>query len=90
MDTIGSYEQADSYIRTHIKNYYADSRPSTKKEIFNMSKELKDKYNALVPEHNSFLARKAAASQCTKADRSYLQDQHRRKSEQQKKKDVLE
>ena len=61
--------------------------------------KLKEKYNALVPEHNAFLRRKAAASQYSRQVRNYLeskyqQERNRRyqekKRSQQKKKDYLE
>ena len=64
-----------------------------------MSAKLKEKYNALVPEHNAFLRRKAAASQYSRQVRKYLDAQHQqernrqyqeKKRSQQRKKDTLE
>ena len=46
-----------------------------------LSIELKEKFNALVSEHNAFLIRKAAAVQYTKVIRQYL---HKQKTEESK------
>ena len=92
---IDSYEQADKYIKEHIKAYYVDGKAPKRSELEQRLIELKSEYNALVPEHNAFLKRQAAASQV----RSYLDKQHQqerdrqyqeRKRTQQKKKDTLE
>ena len=69
------------------------------REAHLMSAKLKEKYNALVPEHNAFLRRKAAASQYSRQVRKYLDAQHQqernrqyqeKKRSQQRKKDYLE
>ena len=96
---IDSYEQADKYIKEHIKAYYVDGKSPKRSELEQMLIKLKMEYNALVPEHNSFLRRKAAASQYTRQVRTYLDKQHQqerdrqyqeRKRTQQRKNDTLE
>lgn len=62
---IDSYEEADKYIKEHIKAYYVDGKPPKRSELEQRLIELKSEYNALVPEHNFFLRRKSAASQYT-------------------------
>ena len=96
---IDRYEEADRYINEHIKAYYNDGKAPKRSELQARSLELKEKYNALVPEHNAFLRKQAAASQYTRQVRRYLeakeqQERNRpyqeRKRSQQKKKDYLE
>ena len=96
---IDSYEQADKYIKEHIKAYYVDSKAPKRSELEQRLIDLKMEYNALVPEHNSFLSRKAAATQYTRQVRTYLEKQHQqerdrqyqeRKRTQQRKNDTLE
>lgn len=59
------------------------SRGNTNKiiELQSLSIELKEKFNALVSEHNAFLIRKAAAVQYIKVVRQYL---HKQKTEESK------
>ena len=96
---IDSYEEADKYIKEHIKAYYVDGKPPKRSNLEQRLIELKSEYNALVPEHNAFLRRKVAASQYTRQVRTYLQREHQqeyekqyseRKRTQQRKKDTLE
>ena len=96
---IDKYEEADKYINEHIKAYYIDGKAPKQSELQVRSLELKEKYNALVPEHNAFLRKQTAASQYTRQVRRYLeakeqQERNRqyqeRKRSQQKKKDYLE
>ena len=96
---IDEFEEADKYIAEHIKPYYIKGKPPKLSDLQAMSAKLKKKYNALVPEHNAFLRRKAAASQYSRQVRKYLDDQRQqernrqyqeRKRSQQKKKDYLE
>ena len=96
---IDAFEEADKYLAEHIKPYYIKGKPPKLNELQAMSAKLKEKYNALVPEHNNFLRRKAAASQYSRQVRKYLDDQRQqernrqyqeRKRSQQKKKDYLE
>ena len=96
---IDAFEEADKYIAEHIKPYYIKGKPPKLSDLQAMSAKLKKKYNALVPEHNAFHRRKAAASQYSRQVRKYLDDQRQqernrqyqeRKRSQQKKKDYLE
>ena len=97
--SIDAFEEADKYIAEHIKPYYIKGKPPKLSDLQAMSAKLKKKYNALVPEHNTFLRRKAAASQYSRQVRKYLDNQRQqernrqyqeRKRSQQKKKDYLE
>ena len=96
---IDAFEEADKYLAEHIKPYYIKGKPPKLNELQAMSAKLKEKYNALVPEHNAFLRRKAAASQYSRQVRKYLDAQHQqernrqyqeKKRSQQRKKDTLE
>ena len=96
---IDAFEEADKYIAEHIKPYYIKGKPPKLSDLQAMSAKLKKKYNALVPEHNAFLRRKAAASQYSRQVRKYLDAQHQqernrqyqeKKRSQQRKKDTLE
>ena len=96
---IDAFEEADKYIAEHIKPYYIKGKPPKLNDLQAMSSKLKEKYNALVPEHNTFLRRKAAASQYSRQVRKFLDTQHQqernrqyqeKKRSQQKKKEYLE
>jgi len=96
---IDSYEEADKYIKEHIKDYYVDGKAPKRNELEAISKKLKTEYNTLVPEHKVFLARKQAASQYSRQVRNYLeskkqQERNRqyqeKKRSKQKNKDALE
>jgi hypothetical protein len=96
---IDAYEEADKYIAEHIKPYYIKGKPPKLCDLQAKSTKLKEKYNALVPEHNTFLKRKAAASQYTRQVRNYLQSKEQqernrqyqeKKRTQQRRKDTLE
>lgn len=96
---IEDYEEADEYIKEHIKHYLVDGKAPKRSELEQRLIELKSKYNALVPEHNAFIRRQNAASQYTRQVRNYLQSKEQqerdrqyreRKRAQQKKKDTLE
>ncbi len=96
---IDKYEEADRYIKEHIKAYYIDGKAPKRSELQAMSLELKEKYNALVPEHNAFLRKRDTANKYTKQVRRYLENQEQqernrqyqeRKRSQQKKKNELE
>lgn len=98
-ESIDSYEQADQYIKEHIKDYAVDGKALKRSELEKMLTDLKMEYNALVSEHNTFLKKKAAAAPYLKTVRTYLENQKKqerdkqyreRKLTQQKKKDILE
>ena len=69
---IDSYEQADKYIREHIKAYYVDGKAPKRSDLEQQVIELKNEYNALLPEHNAFVKRQEVASQYAKQVRQYL------------------
>ena len=96
---IDEYEEADKYITEHIKDYLVDGKAPKRSELEQRLIKLKSEYNVLVPEHNAFLKRQAAASQYTRQVRNYLQSKEQqerdrqyqeRKRTQQKKKDTIE
>lgn len=98
-DAIDSYKQADQYIKVHIKDYAVDGKAPKRSELEKMLTNLKMEYNALVPEHNVFLKKKAAAAPYLKTVRTYLENQKKqerdrqyqeRKRSQQRKKETLE
>ena len=98
-NAIDSYEQADKYIKEHIRTYYIDGKAPKQSELQEISAELKAKYNAFILEHNVFLEKKSMASQYGRQVRTYLQKQHQqeyekqyneRKRSHQKRKDTLE
>lgn len=98
-NAIDSYEQADKYIKEHIRTYYVDGKAPKQSELQEISAELKAKYNAFILEHNVFLEKKSMASQYGRQVRTYLQKQHQqeyekqyneRKRSHQKRKDTLE
>ena len=98
-NAIDSYEQADKFIKEHIRTYYVDGKAPKQSELQEISAELKAKYNAFILEHNVFLEKKSMASQYGRQVRTYLQKQHQqeyekqyneRKRSHQKRKDTLE
>ena len=98
-ESIESYEQADQYIKEHIKDYAVDGKAPKRSELEKMLTDLKSEYNAFVPEHNAFLRNKVAAAPYTKTVRTYLENQKKRerdrqyqerKRTQQRKNDTLE
>ena len=98
-DAVDSYEQADKYLREHIKNYYVDGRPPKRSELQKMSADLKSEYETLSKEHNAFLVKKSTAQQYTREVRNYINEKHahesneqnrQRRLTQQKKKGTLE
>ena len=96
---IEDYEQTNTYIKKHIKAYYVDGKAPKLSDLQATSEKLKAEYNSLVPEHNAFLKRQAAAAPYVRTVRTYLQSQHQqernkqskqRQIDQQKKKNILE
>ena len=98
-DAIDNYEQADQYIKEYIKDYAIDGKAPKRSELGKMLANLKMKYNALFPEYNAFLRKKAIAAPYLKTVRIYLENQKKqerdrqyreRKLTQHKKKNTLE
>ena len=78
---IDDFEKTNAYIKRHIQDYDLPGNTNKIIELQSLSIELKEKFNALVSEHNAFLIRKAAAVQYTKVIRQYL---HKQKTEESK------
>ena len=96
---IDAFEEADKYIADHIKPYYINGKIPKQSDLQAKSTKLKEKYNALVPEHYAFVTKRDTAHKYTRQVRNYLQNKEQqernrqyqeRKRSQQKKKDYLE
>ena len=86
--TIEDYEQTVKYIKEHIKKYAVDGKPPTMLDLLEKSTKLKEKYNALLPEHNAFVTKRDTAHKYTRQVRNYLQNkeqQERNRQYQEKK-----
>ena len=73
---IDAYEEADKYISEHIKDYYIDGKPPKRSELETLSKKLKDKRKAIMPEHKAYLLKHDTAFRYTRQVRQYLNEQY--------------
>ena len=73
---IAAYEEADKYIKEHIKDYYIDGKAPKRSELAALSKELKDKRKAIMPEHKAYLLKHETAKKYTRQVRQYLNEQY--------------
>lgn len=98
-DAIDSYEQADKYIKEHIRAYKVDDKMPTTAELKERSQTMKDKYNGLLRERIALEKKHAVTSKYSRTVRSYINQQtnkraaeqsRQRRLFQQKKKDTLE
>ena len=80
---IDAYEEADKYIKEHIKAYYVDGKAPKRSELAALSKPLKDKLKAIMPEHKAYLLKHETAMRYTRQVRQYLNEQYM-KSEREK------
>ena len=80
---IDAYEEADKYIKEHIKDYYVDGKAPKRSELAALSKPLKDKLKAIMPEHKAYLLKHETAMRYTRQVRQYLNEQYM-KSEREK------
>ena len=96
---IDAFEEADKYIAEHIKAYYIKGKPPKLCDLQAKSTKLKEKYNALVPEHCAFVTKRDTAHKYTRQVRNYLQNKEQqernrqyqeKKRTQQRRKDTLE
>lgn len=96
---IDSYEEAVKYINEHIKPYYIKGKMPKQSDLQAKSTKLKEKYNALLPEHTAFLTKRETAKKYTRQVRNYINEEHNRREHekyrqkkltQQRKKDYLE
>ena len=63
---IDAFEEADKYIAEHIKVHYIKGKPPKLSDLQAKSTKLKEKYNALVPEHNAFVTKRDTAHKYTR------------------------
>lgn len=96
---IDAYEEADKYIKEHIKDYYIDGKAPKRSELAALSKPLKDKLKAIMPEHKAYLLKHETAMWYTRQVRQYINEQQMKRERekyrqkrltQQRKKDTLE
>ena len=73
---IDAYEEADKYITEHIKAYYVDGKAPKRSELAALSKQLKDKRKAIMPEHKAYLLKHDMAFRYTRQVRQYLNEQY--------------
>lgn len=73
---IDAYEEADKYIKEHIKDYYIDGKAPKQSELAALSKQLKDKSKAIMPEHKAYLLKHETAMRYTRQVRQYLNEQY--------------
>ena len=73
---IDAYEEADKYITEHIKAYYVDGKAPKRSELAALSKQLKDKRKAIMPEHKAYLLKHDTAFRYTRQVRQYLNEQY--------------
>ena len=73
---IEAYEEADKYIKEHIKDYYIDGKVPKRSELAALSKQLKDKRKAIMPEHKAYLLKHETAMRYTRQVRQYLNEQY--------------
>ncbi len=76
VDAIDAYEEADKYITEHIKTFYVDGKATKRSELAALSKELKDKRKAIMPEHKAYLLKHDTAFRYTRQVRQYLNEQY--------------
>ena len=98
-EEIEDFKQTRAYIKEHSTKYTSDGSQPSMKDLQGLLKRMKVERDALLPEHEAFLAKNAVAKQYTRAVRNYKNEQTNRqaaeKSRQrklglQKKKDYLE
>ncbi len=73
---IDAYEEANKYITEHIKAYYVDGKAPKRSELAALSKQLKDKRKAIMPEHKAYLLKHDTAFRYTRQVRQYLNEQY--------------
>lgn len=73
-DTIEEYEQADKYIKEHIKKYAVDGKPPTILDLMGKSNDLKAEWNRLNVEHTAYITKRDTAARYTRQVRQYLNE----------------
>ena len=66
-----------------INAYYVDGKAPKRSELAALSKQLKDKRKAIMPEHKAYLLKHETAMRYTRQVRQYLNEQYM-KSEREK------
>ena len=82
-DTIEEYEQADKYIKEHIRKYAVDSKLPTILDLMGKSNDLKAEWNRLNVEHTAYITKRDTAARYTRQVWQYLNEQ-RMKREREK------
>ena len=75
-DKIEEYEQADKYIKKHIKKYAVDGKLPTILDLMGKSNDLKAEWNRLNVEHTAYITKRDTAAKYTRQVRQYLNEQH--------------
>ena len=81
---IDAYEEADKYIKEHIKDYYIDGKAPKRSELAVLSKQLKDKRKAIMPEHKAYLFKHETAMRYTRQVRQYLNEQYMKREREKR------
>ena len=81
---IDAYEEADKYIKEHIKDYYIDGKAPKRSELAALSKQLKDKRKAIMPEHKAYLFKHETAMRYTRQVRQYLNEQYMKREREKR------
>ena len=98
-DAIDSYEQADKYIKEHIKAYKVGGKAPTVAEMKKYSSTLKDEYNSNLRGLQTLEKKHSVTSRYSRSVRNYINQQTNKRAteqsrqrclSQQKKKDTLE
>ena len=79
---IDAYEEADKYITEHIKAFYVDGKAPKRSELAALSKQLKDKRKAIMPEHKAYLLKHDTAMRYTRQVRQYLNEQYMKREKE--------
>ena len=98
-DAIDSYEQADKYVKEHIKACKVDGKTPTVAELKERSQAMKNEHDGLLRERKVLEKKHAVTSQYNRTVRNYINQQtnkraaeqsRQRRLSQQKKKNTLE
>lgn len=80
---LDDFHKTYNYISKAVKKYDLPGNADRTLELQSLLIKLRDEYNALVPEHNTFLLKKETASKYTRKVRSYLADEHNKREREQ-------
>lgn len=74
-DTIEEYEQADKYIKEHIKKYAVDGKPPAMLDLMGKSNDLKAEWNRPNVLQTAYLTKRDTAMKYVRQVRQYLNEQ---------------